>query len=168
MKRIILFTTTIFTLAISNAFGQSPLPKGANQLNFGVGLSGWGIPLYIGLDHSVHKDVTLGGEITYRSYNENWKTYKYKHDVFGFSFNGNYHFNTLLNIPRNWDFYGGLNIGFYVWSSPTAYSGNNTSGLGLGAQLGGRYYFNEKVGVNLELGGGNAISGGKFGLTVKL
>ncbi len=168
MKRIIFLTASIFALAISNVFGQSPLPKGANQLNFGVGLSGWGIPLYIGLDHSVHKDVTLGGEISYRSYNEDWKFARYHHDVIGFSFNGNYHFNSLLQIPRNWDFYAGLNIGFYVWSSPKTYGGSHNSGLGLGAQLGGRYYFNERVGVNLELGGGNAFAGGKFGLTVKI
>jgi hypothetical protein len=36
------------------------------------------------------------------------------------------------------------------------------------AQVGGRYYFTEKVGINLEVEGGNAFSGGKFGLSIKL
>jgi len=40
--------------------------------------------------------------------------------------------------------------------------------MGRGAQIGGRYYFTQKVGINLELGGGNAFSGGKIGLTFKL
>jgi len=40
--------------------------------------------------------------------------------------------------------------------------------LGLGAQVGGRYYISNKVALNLEFGGGNAFSGGKFGLTFKL
>jgi hypothetical protein len=71
-------------------------------------------------------------------------------------------------MPKKWDFYAGLNIGFYVWSSPNDYKGSNSSGLGLGAQIGGRYYLSNKVGLNLELGGGNAFSGGKFGLTFKL
>jgi len=73
-----------------------------------------------------------------------------------------------LNIPSPWDFYAGLNLGFYSWNSPRDYEGSHTSGLGLGGQIGGRYYFSNKVGINLEFGGGNAFSGGKFGLTIKI
>lgn len=62
----------------------------------------------------------------------------------------------------------GLNLGFYVWSSPDAYQGSHSSGLGIGAQIGGRYYFTNKVGLNFEFGGGNAFSGGKVGVTIKL
>jgi len=40
--------------------------------------------------------------------------------------------------------------------------------LGIGGQIGGRYYFTEKFGVNLEFGGGNAYSGGKLGISIKL
>ena len=71
----------------------------------------------------------------------------------------------MLNIPRDWDFYAGLNVGFVSWSSPKGYGGSYNSGLGLGAQVGGRYYFNRNVGINLEFGGGNEFSGGKIGLT---
>ena len=71
-------------------------------------------------------------------------------------------------MTNQWDFYAGLNLGYYTWSSPSDYPGNRTSGLGLGAQVGGRYYFTPKVGINLEIGGGNAFSGGKIGLTFKL
>ncbi|NCA84012.1 MAG: hypothetical protein EOM83_00380 [Clostridia bacterium] len=150
------------------AFGQSPLPIGKAQLNLGIGFSNWGVPFYVGLDYSVHKDITLGGEFSYRSYNEDWKNHDYHHNVMGFSGNGNYHFNTLLNIPQNWDFYAGLNLGFFVWSSPGDYDGDHSSGIGLGAQVGGRYYLSDKVGLNLEFGGGNAFSGGKFGISIKL
>ena len=71
-------------------------------------------------------------------------------------------------MPSNWDFYAGLNLGFYAWTSPSDYPGDHTSGVGLGAQIGGRYYFSRTVGLNLELGGGTVTSGGKFGLTFKL
>ncbi|MEX0968611.1 MAG: hypothetical protein WD077_15370 [Bacteroidia bacterium] len=153
----------------STIFAQSPLPKGQTQLNLGVGLSSWGIPLYIGLDHAIHKDVTLGGEVSYRSFNERFNDRnRYNHSVIGVSGNVNYHFNSLLNIPSNWDFYAGLNIGFYYWNTRHDYPGHYRSGLGLGAQVGGRYYFTDRFGVNLELGGGNAFSGGKFGISVKL
>jgi len=150
------------------SFSQSPLPVGRTQFNAGVGLSGWGVPFFIGIDHSVHKDITIGGELSYRSYRENWANTHYNHNIMGFSGNGNYHFNSLFNIPQKWDFYAGLNLGFYVWSSPDDYDGDNNSGLGLGAQIGGRYYFSDRVGLNLEFGSGNAFSGGKLGITIKL
>ena len=166
MKRNVL--SIVFVMLIGVSFAQAPLVVGQKQFNVGVGLSGSGIPLYVGLDYGVHPDITVGGEISFRSYNESIATIKYHHSVIGVAGNGNYHFNTLLEIPENFDFYLGLNIGFYMWSSPNNYPGDHTSGLGLGAQLGGRYYFNEKMGLNLEFGGGNAFSGGKFGLSIKL
>ena len=154
---------------VSFAFSQSPLPKGQKQFNVGVGFSGWGVPVYAGMDFGVHKDISLGFELSYRSYGENWSGYKYRHTIFGLSGNGNYHFNSLLSIPSNWDFYAGLNLGFYFWntSGDYAYKGDGSSGLGLGAQVGGRYYFNDKFGLNLEFGGGNAFNGGKFGVSIK-
>ncbi|WP_321438004.1 hypothetical protein [uncultured Bacteroides sp.] len=163
-----LFLSLGLMLLFSITYAQSPLPIGRTQLNFGFGLSDYGLPVYIGLDHSVSRDFTLGGELSYRGYNDNWDHYDYHLNAWGLSGNANYHFNSVLNIPRNWDFYAGLNVGFYVWNSPKGYEGNRTSGLGLGAQVGGRYYFNNKVGINLELGGGNEFSGGKIGLTIKL
>jgi hypothetical protein len=165
MKKLFLLVALAVISGLS--FGQSPLSVGRNQLNVGIGLSEWGLPVYIGLDHSVQKDITVGGELSYRAYNENYSNYSYHHSITGLSANGNYHFNSILNIPRNWDFYAGLNLGFYVWTSPNGYPGSHQSGLGLGAQIGGRYYFSDKVGLNLEFGGGNAFSGGKFGLSFK-
>lgn len=168
MKKVFILTALALILISGQAFSQSPEPVSKTQLNFGVGFSGWGVPLYIGMDFGIHPDITLGGEISYRSYRENWKNEYYNHGVIGFSGNLNYHFNTLLGIPRNWDFYAGVNVGFYVWSSPNNYYGSHNSGLGIGGQIGGRYFLNNKVGLNLEFGGGNAFSGGKLGLTIRL
>ena len=168
MKRIFTLTTLVLLLTSGFAFCQSPVSVGTSQLNLGVGFSNWGVPFYLGIDYGVEKDITIGGEFSYRSYDENWKSNYYHHNIMGFSGNGNYHFNRVLNIPQKWDLYAGLNLGFYVWSSPDTYSGSHNSGLGLGAQIGGRYYLSKKVGLNLEFGGGNAFSGGKFGLSIKL
>lgn len=150
------------------SFSQNSLSEGSTQLNLGVGFSGWGVPLYLGFDHAVSSDVTLGGELSYRAYRENWNHVYYDHSITGISGNANYHFNNLLGIPRNWDLYAGLNLGFYIWGSPDTYEGSHTSELGLGAQVGGRYFISRKVGLNLEFGGGNAFSDGKFGITIKL
>lgn len=162
------FLVIILLISAGAVFAQGPISQGQSQINLGVGFSSWGVPVYLGFDYGIHPDVTLGAELSYRSYNDNWDKHKYDHSIIGFSGNANYHFNNVLNIPSPWDFYAGLNLGFYSWNSPKAYGGSHTSELGLGAQVGGRYYFNNKVGVNLEFGGGNAFGGGKFGLTIKL
>ena len=166
MKKIA-FTIMLLVIAAAT-FGQSSLPKGRTQLNAGVGLSTWGIPVYFGFDHSVHQDITLGAEVSARGYREDWKKDRYKHNIIGIHGNANYHFNTIFHIPSNWDLYAGANIGFFIWDSPFDYPGNRASGLGLGGQIGGRYFFNKTFGFNLELGSGNAFSGGKFGMTFRL
>jgi hypothetical protein len=161
MRKLLLTVISLFVVA--TMFAQNPIKQGQLQFNGGVGFSSWGVPVYLGLDYGVHPDITLGGEISFRSYHD----YGYRSTITGISGNGNYHFNRILGIPSNWDFYAGLNLGFYVWNSPSDYHGDHSSGLGLGAQVGGRYYFNNKFGVNLEFGGGNAFGGGKFGISIK-
>lgn len=166
MKKHLLMIS--FLLVSSLIFAQSPISKGESQLNAGVGLSSWGVPVFVGLDYGVHPDITVGGELSFRQYKDKYVNVNYDHSVIGISGNGNYHFNRVLEIPNNWDLYAGLNLGFYIWNSPDDYQGSHSSGLGLGGQIGGRYYFNDKVGLNLEFGGGNAFSGGKIGVTIKL
>lgn len=166
MKKIIVLSLLLLVCQAVSA--QYFLSKGQSQLNAGLGLSSWGVPVYAGIDWGVHRDVSMGGELSFRSFNDNFERNRYHHSVVGISVNGNYHFNTVLNIPREWDFYAGLNLGFYIWNSDKDYPGDHTSGLGLGGQIGGRYYFTQRFGVNLELGGGNAFSGGKAGITLKL
>ena len=159
---------TIVLLSLITAFAvhsQSPLGKGNHQLNAGIGFSGWGVPLYVGLDFGVSRDISLGIEGSFRSYGQKYTGSRYSSSIIGFSGNGNYHFNRILEIPSNWDFYAGLNIGYYVWSSPSNYPGSGSSSLGLGGQIGGRYFFKKNFGLNLELGGGDAFSDGKFGIT---
>lgn len=166
MKKI--FFAIIIMFAVSTVFANNALAEGQNQFNAGVGFSTWGIPLYIGFDHAIHQDFTLGGELSFQSYQDKHDNHNYDHSIIGISGNGNYHFNNLLDIPSNWDLYAGLGIGFYIWNSPDEYDGSHSSGLGISGQIGGRYFFTDKFGVNLELGGGNTFSGGKFGITLKL
>lgn len=161
----ILFSVILALPLFINA--QSPIQKDEWQLNAGLGFSGWGLPVYVGMDYGIHEDVSMGGEFSFRNYRDNVDSRNYDHTIFGFLVNGNYHFNRVIGIPDPWDFYAGLNIGFYSWTSSDDYPNSGSSGLGLGMQVGGRYYFSEKFGINLELGGGNTVSGGKFGVTFK-
>jgi outer membrane immunogenic protein len=168
MKKILLALALL--VAVIAVFAQNPLAVGQTDFNVGVGFSNWGVPVYVGLDYGAGNDVTIGGELSFNSYNESYHSIHYNQSIIGISGNANYHFNHIMNIPTDWDFYAGLNLGYYIWNSPSDYpdSGPHSSGLGIGGQIGGRYFFSNSVGVNLEFGGGNAFSGGKFGLTFKL
>ena len=167
MKKF-LFLTGLF-MAVATASAQSGnLDQGRLQLNAGVGVSGWGIPLYVGLDYGVTNDISVGGEFTFRSYSHS--SY-YTHNIMGFFGNGNYHFNNLFNLPRPLDLYAGLSLGVYT-STVTAkegneYHGDSYSGFSLIGQTGARYFFTDNFGVNLELSGGLLTSGAKAGITYR-
>jgi hypothetical protein len=153
MRKITLLLAfiAITTLAMAQS---APLSKGEKQLNFGLGF-GSGLPAYFGMDFAVHDDITLGGTL-----GVNLDGF----DYLSIAGRGDYHFNRIIGIPSEWDFYAGLNLGFVTGLND--YTG--TSGLDLGAQVGGRYYWNDKWGINLEAGGGMINYGGKVGLTMKL
>jgi len=174
MKKIVVLASLLCFSIVS--YSQSPIGKNGKQFNAGLGLTGSGVPVYIGLDFGVHPDITLGVEMSYKSYNDDYSYWdghnnvhaSAHHNIIGLSGNMNYHFNTILEIPRNWDLYAGLNVGYWVWTSPNNYSGSGNSGLGLGLQIGGRYYFNNKIGINLEIGGPMSGAGGKIGVSIKI
>lgn len=160
----------LFGLMMMSAmvFAQAPLKKGEKHINAGLGLTSRGIPIYGGMEFGVGSDITVGFEGSFRFYSENYDGNSYNHTIIGILGRGDYHFNRLLEIPSNFDFYGGLNIGFNVWNSPSGYGGSYSSGLGIGLQLGGRYFFQNNLGLNFEIGGGNSLAGAKFGITYLL
>ncbi|UBM57676.1 hypothetical protein LAG90_12710 [Marinilongibacter aquaticus] len=166
MKAKIQIIIVLLFTAIGSVYAQNPIPKGQTQLNFGLGLNSYNIPIYFGLDQGVGNNISLGGELSLQGQ----RHADHLHTIVGIFGNGNYHFNDVLDIPRNWDFYAGLNLGFYLYSNRyenRAYFGRS-SGIGLGGQLGGRYYFNNKAGINLEFNAGNYFAGGKFGLSFRI
>ena len=158
MKRKI----AIFFLVICPFFAaaQGPLGNGGKQINFGVGLYSSGIPVYFGMDFGVHPDISVGFQTGL----------DLEFDYFTAAGRGDYHFNSLLDIPRDWDLYAGLSIGFAVsihdhHHDHPHHHHTHISGLDLGLQIGGRYYWNRSWGINLEFGGGMLLSGGRFGLS---
>ncbi len=155
MKKLGLLT--ILLIGFMAVQAQSPIGKGGKNINLGTGFSSNGLPVYFGMDFGVHSDITVGFNASYR-FNNNGK------DPLGLSANGNYHFNTILDIPRQWDLYAGLNLGFVTWLGD---GDGDYSPLGLDLQIGGRYYWSD-WGINLEFGGGTGFSGGRIGLSKKL
>jgi hypothetical protein len=166
MKKLIMLTA--FFLVALPSFSQYQLEKGKMQINTGIGLSSWGVPVYVGLDYGLAKDISLGGEITFRSYREKISKIEYQSRIIGILANGNYHFKNIWHLPDSWDLYAGLNIGFYIWNTESNYPGTNTTPANAGAQFGGRYYVSETFSLNFEAGTGNAFSGGKVGVSFML
>jgi hypothetical protein len=156
------FALTICALSIvALSFGQKTaearLEKGKIQFNLGVGLSTWGIPVYLGADYWINQDITIGLELSAR-----WRL-RWGYGSIGGSVNANYHFNKLLDLPDNLDVYAGLSAGPYIWIGSGYIDPFN---IGIGGQVGGRYKINDKMWLNAELGGGT-LSGAKIGITIR-
>lgn len=155
MKKILLIA--LLWMGVSAVQAQAPLEVEKFQLNVRAGFSTYGIPLSLGVDYGVYENITVGADLGYRS--------APLFSVVGISANGNYHFGNMLNIPTNFDVYAGLNVGY---NKVLVSSVSDFSALGLGLQLGGRYFFDDKWAVGLELGGGLAATGVQIGVTYKL
>ena len=151
MKKILLLLslTLILTSLDAQNGGVAPLAKGDKQLNFGTGFSNGGIPVFVSMDFAVHKDVTVTPEV-HAKIGDNFKG--------GVLVKGDYHWNALIGIPSNWDFYAGARVGFDF---------GDELELDLGIQVGGRWYWSEKWGLNVEFGGGTGYST-TVGLSMKL
>lgn len=162
MKKILLLSGLLLTVATASA--QATLDKGALQLNAKLGFSGWGVPITVGADYGIADDITVGGELSFRSYSTTY----FNHSIFGILANGNYHFNRLFKLPSQVGVYAGLSLGYFIASSPSGYTGSSYSQFGYSVQTGARYFFNDKFGVNVEIAGG--LVGGEFkaGVTYKL
>ena len=162
MKKFALLICIVFLISyVSNA--QAPIEPGEKQINAGIGLSTFGLPLYAGLEIGLDNNISVGGELSYRKYT---RLSSWSPSIITVAGLANYHFHELLDIPSEWDLYAGLTAGYSIWS----YSGTSSalragrSRIFLAGQVGGRYYLSDNFAINVELGGGT-YSGGKIGVT---
>ncbi len=131
-------------------FGQS-----ANKgLNFGTGVDGNGLPVYANYDIPVAANLSVAPAIQFNLAGFDWFAPGVKVD---------YYFDELLGLPEEFDVYGGGNIGFVIYPNST----NGSSNLDLGAEIGGRWWFKEDMGVHVEVSAGLGY-GTKVGLSMKL
>ncbi len=150
----------------------NPFTDNTKMITAGFGFTGWGVPIFARFEAPVYDNVTVGGDISYQGDKETISGLKYKHRIFGIVVRGDYHFNELLELPSEWDVYAGLGIGYYSWKSELYdspldidYPGSANGGFSVGVHVGGRYFFKDNLGVNLEFGGGNVLAGGTVGVT---
>ncbi len=153
MKKItVLFFAILASFAINAQNGPATSGGASNtgamsQLNIGlIGVS-WEIP--IASQISIAPTAFTGFDLDYLT----------------LGVKGNYYFDKLFGLPAAWDVYGGANLGFGV------YMGNDTSKnseLDLGLQVGGRWFWSQKWGVYVELGGGKLGGQAGIGVTMRM
>ncbi len=150
-KFTLLFILTFLFVGLNaQKNGVAPLAKGDKQLNFGTGFTNNGIPVFVSMDFALHKDITLTPEVHVK-FDDKIKG--------GILVKADYHWNYLIGIPSNWDFYAGARAGFDF--------GDSDFVPNFGIQVGGRWYWSDKWGMNLEMAGGTGF-GTTFGLSMKL
>ena len=154
------------------------------RLNFGVGVSDWGIPIYMNLESPIDiESSTISVGFSYQFKNETERYYWYlsdvtwRHAIIGIDGSWNYYVDELLGLPDNLNLYGGVGFGYWIWRTKVhsayngfsdTYSGTGSGGLGVSYVLGGRYLFKDRLGLNVQFGGGTILSAGKIGLSLQL
>ncbi len=135
---------------------SSCFSKGDNVIDLGVGFSGYGTPFHAGFEHLFTDDISAGVFANYASY--------FSTSVIWAGVKGNYHFNRILKLNNDKvDLTAGASIGYWSVGGVSAAYGNTVF---FGVQIGGRYFFSEKIGAFAEFGGGN-LSGGTVGVSFK-
>ena len=129
---------------------------GANaQAQKYLNLGGIGTGLYASLEFPVASAITIAPAVY-----TNWDFNR-----FVIAAKGNYYFDDLFGLTAPWDVYLGANVGYRLDGSNN--NDHNGDGFNWGAQIGGRWFWNDKWGINAEFGGGSGVNGG-VGVTMKM
>lgn len=146
MKKLLLAAAAAFiaNFASAQAWGgqnSQTVQGGANVYGYGAGLS-------VNYDYGLTNMLSLGAGLHLYLNNGNQSGKVRQYFLFA---RANAHLQDALNLPEKWDVYPGLDLGI---------AGGN---FGVGAHIGGRYFFNDKFGAFAEIG-----SHGALGIVVNL
>lgn len=180
MKRFF-FTCTVLAATVLNAHAQAKggFAKGDKLLNAGIGLNSYyngGIPLGVSLEAGISNVISAGVNADYLSSQYKFgilgMEYRERFTSLYFGARVSFHANELLNVGNEKaDLYIGPTIGFRSFSFNDNFSSDGlsdvySSGLFLGAYIGGRYYFSSKIGGFAELGAIGSTNA-RVGITAK-
>ncbi|MBC8155615.1 MAG: hypothetical protein H7Z72_22230 [Bacteroidetes bacterium] len=164
MKKIFSLVLVLTLLVSSASFAQLAIDKGTKFINLGIGVGGGGgvggVAFGGSLDFGVAPNITVGAQVAYRSFDYGFTGFNGNVSYLYLAARGSYHFNELLNLSTDKaDLYAGIGLGYQNVSYSDSFgAGFNTFGSGIFVplHLGGRYFFNEKLGGFVEVGDGIA------------
>ncbi len=146
MKKLFFMFALIFAGATANA--QAWTGKGDQKINAGLSAWGYGTGITGTYDYGLNKLISVGAGLNV--YFDNYKNNDDKNRAFVFG-RVNFHLKDALQLPEKLDIYPGADVGVV---------GNN---FGLGAHIGARYFFTERIGVFAEVG-----NNGSLGVSINL
>ncbi|WP_336732685.1 DUF6646 family protein [Chryseobacterium sp. VD8] len=146
MKKLFFMFVLILTGTFANA--QAWTGKGDQKINAGLSAWGYGIGITGTYDYGLNKLISVGAGLNI--YFDNYKNNDDKNRAFVFG-RINFHLKDALQLPEKLDIYPGADVGVV---------GNS---FGLGAHIGARYFFTERIGVFAEVG-----NNGSLGVSINL
>jgi hypothetical protein len=142
MKKLL---TMIALVGIMSLSANSVNAQATKYLNIG----GAGTGFYASIEFPVSSVITIAPQVS-TDYNFNSLVFAGK---------GNYYLDDVFELTDPWDVYAGVNLGWRVET------GND--GFNWGIHVGARWFWSDKWGVNVEVGGGSGVLGG-VGVTMKM
>ncbi|ALR32242.1 MULTISPECIES: DUF6646 family protein [Chryseobacterium] len=146
MKKLILMFMIIFMGTAANA--QAWTGKGDQKINAGLSAWGYGTGITGTYDYGLNGLISVGAGLN--AYFGNYKDNDDDNRIFVFG-RLNFHLKDALQLPEKWDVYPGVDVGVVG------------SEFGLGAHIGARYFFTDKIGVFAEVG-----NNGSLGVSINL
>lgn len=143
-----LFFMFVLMLAGTFANAQAWTGKGDQKINAGLSAWGYGTGITGTYDYGLNKLISVGAGLNI--YFDNYKDNDDKNRAFVFG-RINFHLKEALQLPEKLDIYPGADVGVV---------GSN---FGLGAHIGARYFFTERIGVFAEVG-----NNGSLGVSINL
>ncbi|MXS72521.1 hypothetical protein GSF70_15000 [Flavobacteriaceae bacterium W22] len=139
MKKMILMLM-LFAGIAANA--QAYTGKGDQKVNLGLNAWGYGTGITATYDYGLSDVISIGagGNAYFDNYRDNNKDNR----VFIFG-RLNFHLREALDLPEQLDIYPGVDLGVL---------GRD---FGIGAHIGARYFFTDKVGVFAEVGNNGSL-----------
>ncbi|MBB6460820.1 hypothetical protein [Flammeovirga kamogawensis] len=145
--------------------------SGVHHLNVGLA-SYWnhgGTGIQLDYEFHLAKDFTVAPSLSYASHihqhhnNDDWR-----HSTIGLGARFRWYADRVLNISHpKWDVFASGDIGFAINSYKYVgdgshnhnedYNGSTSSPLWIGLGIGGKYHFNDKIGLQLIIGSGAQI-----------
>lgn len=140
MKKLIFMFMLVFLGTAVNA--QAWTGKGDQKIQVGFSAWGYGTGITGTYDYGLNKLVSVGAGLN--GYFSGYKNNDNDNRVFIFG-RVNFHLKEALQLPEKLDIYPGVDLGVLG------------KDFGIGAHIGARYFFTEKIGVFAEVGNNGSL-----------
>lgn len=140
MKKLVFMLLLVLTGATANA--QAWTGKSDQKVNLGLNAWGYGTGVTATYDYGLNQLLSVGAGVN--AYFDGYKNDDKDNRVFIFG-RVNFHLKEALQLPEKLDIYPGVDLGVL---------GRD---FGIGAHIGARYFFTEKVGVFAEVGNNGSL-----------